>query len=409
MKTYIVGGAVRDKLLGLPVADRDHVVVGATVNDMLAAGFKPVGRDFPVFLHPVTHEEYALARTERKVAPGYAGFVFHAEPTVTLEDDLARRDLTINAIAEDDASHRLIDPFDGQRDLQQRVFRHVGPAFVEDPVRILRLARFAARSADFSIADETLALMRAMAARGEVDALVPERVWQEVSRGLMEQKPSRMIAVLRDAHALARVLPEIDALFELPRAGLDAGADASLRARATLAAIDRAAAFDAVLSVRFAVLTHAIDGAGKVDDGADDRATDADGEAARQHRANRLIAAFCTRLGVPAACRDLALMVGREIATLFASTLDVEGQVRLFERCDAFRRPARFEELLLALRAVAGDDAVSTQVAPLLARNLARARAIDAGAIAQRDTGNPARIAIALHAARVAALQGQDR
>ncbi len=402
MKTYIVGGAVRDKLLGLPVADRDHVVVGATVDDMLAAGFKPVGRDFPVFLHPVTHEEYALARTERKVAPGYAGFVFHAEPTVTLEEDLARRDLTINAIAQDDASQRLVDPFDGQRDLRHRVFRHVGPAFVEDPVRILRLARFAARFANFSIADETLALMRAMAARGEVDALVPERVWQEVSRGLMEQKPSRMIAVLRDAHALKRVLPEIDALFELPRNTSDASVDALVRAGATLAAIDRAAAFDAALSARFAALTHAFDDAGN-------KRGDADGEPARQLRANRSIASLCTRLGVPAACRDLALMLGREIATLSACLPDAEQQVRLFERCDAFRRPARFEDLLLAVRAVAGDDAVSTQVAPLLARNLARARAVDAGAIARREAGNPARIAIALHAARVAALQRQDR
>ncbi len=402
MKTYIVGGAVRDKLLGLPVADRDHVVVGATVDDMLAAGFKPVGRDFPVFLHPVTHEEYALARTERKVAPGYAGFVFHAEPTVTLEEDLARRDLTINAIAEDDADHRLIDPFDGQRDLRQSVFRHVGPAFVEDPVRVLRLARFAARFADFSIADETVALMRAMAARGEIDALVPERVWQELARGLMEQKPSRMIAVLRDARALAHVLPEIDALFGSPRGGSDAPVAVPLNARATLAAIDRAAAFDAALWVRFAALAHAIDEAGN-------EVGDTDDEGTRQLRDNRSIASLCIRLGIPAACRDLALMLRREIATLSTSTPDAEQQVRLFERCDAFRRPARFEDLLLALRAVAGDDAVSTQVAPVLARNLACARAVDAGAIARREAGDPARIAVALHAARVAALQGQDR
>ena len=406
MKTYIVGGAVRDKLLGLPVSDRDHVVVGATVDDMLAAGFKPVGRDFPVFLHPVTHEEYALARTERKVAPGYAGFVFHADPGVTLEEDLARRDLTINAIAEDDANHRLIDPFDGQRDLGQRVFRHVGPAFVEDAVRILRLARFAARFADFSIADETLALMRAMAARGEADALVPERIWQEISRGLAEQKPSRMIAVLREAHALARVLPEVDALFDLPRdrsnGAADRAADVPTKASATLAAIDRAAAFDAALSVRFAALTHAIDDAGNA-------GADTNYEPARQLRENRPIASLCSRLGVPAACRDLALMVSRELATISSSAPDDQQQIGLFERCDAFRRPARFEDLLLAVRAVAGDDAVSRQVAPLLARNLARARAVDAGAIARQEAGDPARIAIALRAARVAALKGHDR
>ena len=383
MKTYIVGGAVRDQLLGLPVSDRDHVVVGATVEDMIAAGFKPVGRDFPVFLHPLTHEEYALARTERKVAPGYAGFVFHADPTVTLEDDLARRDLTINAIAEDEATHGLIDPFDGQRDLERRVFRHVGPAFVEDPVRILRLARFAARFADFSIAHETLALMREMVARGEVDALVPERVWQEMARGLMEHQPSRMIEVLRDAHALARVLPEIDALFEKSRDASDA--------TASLTAIDRAAAMDAALAVRFAALTDALG------DGGD--------QATRHLRGSGSIAALCARLGVPAACRDLALLAGREIPTLANLPLDAEQQVRLFERCDAFRRPARFEELLLALRAVTCDDSATTRVAPELARNLARARGVDAGAIARHEAGNPARIAIALHAARVTALQ----
>ena len=401
MKTYVVGGAVRDRLLGLPVSDRDHVVVGASVDEMLAAGFKPVGRDFPVFLHPTTHEEYALARTERKVAPGYAGFVFHADPSVTLEADLARRDLTINAMAEDEATGALVDPFNGQADLKQRVFRHVGPAFVEDPVRILRLARFAARFADFTIADETLALMREMAVRGEVDALVPERVWQELARGLMENTPSRMIEVLRDAHALTRVLPELNAPFEMPR-------DAS-HTIATLTAIDRAAGLDAALAVRFAALVHA------VGDGREE-------EIAR-HRGSEPIAALCARLGVPVACRDLALLFVREMATLTRATLtgapldaerqiatlaypplDAERQVRLFERCDAFRRPARFEELLLALRAVAGDDQATMHIASELARNLARARAVDAGAIARREAGDPARIAAALHAARVATL-----
>src|SRR5437763_824019 len=191
MKTYIVGGAVRDWLLGLPVQDRDHVVIGATPEQMVASGFRPVGKDFPVFLHPVTQEEYALARTERKTAPGYKGFVFHAAPDVSLEEDLVRRDLTINAIAQAEDG-TLVDPFNGQRDLQARLFRHVSPAFAEDPVRILRVARFAARFTDFTVAPETNALMRQMVQAGEVDALVPERVWQELARGLMEQKPSRM-------------------------------------------------------------------------------------------------------------------------------------------------------------------------------------------------------------------------
>src|SRR5689334_25206611 len=215
MKIYCVGGAVRDELLGVPVKDRDFVVVGATPEEMTSQGYKPVGRDFPVFLHPETHEEYALARTERKTARGYHGFEFHAAPDVTLEEDLARRDLTINAIARDEAGN-LIDPFGGAADLKARVLRHVGPAFAEDPVRILRVARFAARFG-FAIAAETLGLMVSMVERGEADALVPERVWQELARGLMERNPSRMVAVLRECGALARVLPELDARFGLPQ------------------------------------------------------------------------------------------------------------------------------------------------------------------------------------------------
>jgi len=216
MKTYVVGGAVRDAMLGLPVQDRDHVVVGATPEQMAALGFRAVGKDFPVFLHPDTQEEYALARTERKTAPGYKGFVFHAAADVTLEQDLVRRDLTINAMAQaEDGS--IVDPFGGQKDLQARLFRHVSDAFIEDPVRILRVARFAARFTDFSVAPETNALMRRMVEDGEVDALVPERVWQELSRGLMEAKPSRMFGVLRDCGALARILPELDALWGVPQ------------------------------------------------------------------------------------------------------------------------------------------------------------------------------------------------
>src|SRR5471032_3305959 len=216
MQIYVVGGAVRDALLGRTFKDHDYVVVGATPEDMLAQGFRPVGKDFPVFLHPQTQEEYALARTERKTAPGYKGFVFHTSPDVTLEDDLVRRDLTINAIARADDG-TLTDPYGGRRYLEQRIFRHVSEAFVEDPVRILRVARFAARFSDFRVAPETNALMRQMVERGEVDALVPERVWQELSRGLMEDKPSRMLEVLRDCGALARILPELDVLWGVPQ------------------------------------------------------------------------------------------------------------------------------------------------------------------------------------------------
>jgi len=249
MQRYVVGGAVRDVLLGRPVADRDWVVVGATPEELIAAGYTPVGRDFPVFLHPQTKEEHALARTERKTAPGYHGFVFHAAPDVTLEQDLARRDLTINAIARRDDG-RLVDPFGGVRDLEARVLRHVSAAFAEDPVRILRLARFAARLPEFTLARETLALMRAMVAAGEVDALVPERVWQELARGLMEARPPRMFEVLRECGALARLLPEVDRLLGVPQRAdchpeVDTGAHLML-------VLDVCARLGAPLAVRYA-------------------------------------------------------------------------------------------------------------------------------------------------------------
>jgi len=297
MKTYVVGGAVRDRLLGLPVRDRDHVVVGATPEEMLARGFKPVGRDFPVFLHPDTREEYALARTERKTAPGYAGFAFHAAPEVTLEQDLARRDLTINAIAcaEDGA---LIDPFGGRADLAHRILRHVGPAFVEDPVRVLRAARFAARFADFDLAPETLELMRAMVANGEVDHLVPERVWQELARGLMEARPSRMIGMLRACGALAALLPEVDCLFGVPQPAqhhpeIDTGAH-------VLRAIDQAALRAAPLETRFAVLLHDL-GKGTTP------AAEWPHHHGHEARGVERVEAVCARLRPPAACRDLAM------------------------------------------------------------------------------------------------------
>ena len=253
MQVWTVGGAVRDALLGRPVHDRDWVVVGATPEQMRAAGYQPVGKDFPVFLHPDTHEEYALARTERKTAPGYHGFVFHAAPDVTLEEDLARRDLTINAMAED-ADGRRVDPFGGERDLRDGVLRHVGPAFVEDPVRILRLARFAARFPGFSVAPETRDLMRRMVEAGEVDALVAERVWQELARGLMEERPSRMVEVLRDCGALARLLPELDRLWGVPQPPehhpeVDTGVH-------LLLVLDAAAALGAPLAARWACLCH---------------------------------------------------------------------------------------------------------------------------------------------------------
>src|SRR5262245_49677004 len=253
MKIYAVGGAIRDELLGLPVKDRDWVVVGATPEAMVQAGFRPVGRDFPVFLHPQNNEEYALARTERKTAPGYAGFSFHAAPDVTLEQDLARRDLTINAIAEDEAGE-LTDPFNGQEDVKQRVLRHVSSAFGDEPVRRLRVARFAARFQDFSIAPETMALMRSMVEDGEVDALVAERVWQELATGLMEGKPSRMLAVLRECGALARILPEVDTLYGVPQRAehhpeVDTGVHIEM-------VVDMSARLAGSLPVRFAALTH---------------------------------------------------------------------------------------------------------------------------------------------------------
>ena len=253
MEIYIVGGAVRDELLGRTVADRDYVVVGATPQAMLEKGFRPVGKDFPVFLHPATNEEYALARSERKTGRGYHGFAFHAAPDVTLDDDLARRDLTINAMARA-PDGTLVDPFHGRRDLEAGILRHVGPAFAEDPVRILRLARFAARLADFSVAPETIELMRGMVASGEVDHLVAERVWQELAKGLMEAAPSRMFEVLRQCGALTRLLPEVDALFGVPqRADYHPEIDTGVH---TLMVVDESARRGYSLPVRFAALTH---------------------------------------------------------------------------------------------------------------------------------------------------------
>jgi len=337
MRAYIVGGAVRDALLGLPVRDRDWVVVGETAETMLARGFRPVGRDFPVFLHPGTHEEYALARTERKSGHGYAGFVCHAAPDVTLEDDLARRDLTINAIAREE-SGTLVDPHGGVHDLEARIFRHVGPAFVEDPLRVLRVARFAARLPDFSVAPETLALMRQMSASGELDHLVPERVWQELARGLTEVRPSRMFLVLRECGALAVVLPELDRLFAMPQPPRyhpegDAGTH-------TMLVVDHAARAGFGLEVRWACLMHDL---GKGETPPDILPHHYQHEA----RGERLAKAISERLRAPAVCRDFAALFAREHGNLGRIDDMRPGTVvDVLERCDAARRPERFRALL---------------------------------------------------------------
>jgi tRNA nucleotidyltransferase (CCA-adding enzyme) len=361
MKTYLVGGAVRDELLGIDGGDRDYVVVGATPEEMVRAGFRPVGKDFPVFLHPHTNEEYALARTERKTARGYKGFQVHAAPDVTLEQDLARRDLTINAMARDEAG-QLVDPHGGAKDLAAGVLRHVSPAFAEDPVRILRVARFAARFG-FTVAPETMALMRDMVAAGEADALVPERVWQEIARGLAEGEPGKMFAVLAETGALERVLPEWR----------------SLDAKRSLDALACAAARRFPLAVRYAVLF-----AGA---------------------APEVVEAAAARLRAPNDCRDLARLVGAHVAAIERTrTLDADALVSLFEAADAFRRPERFVSLLEAADCVAIADAIPDHyvAAERVVHALKAALGIDAGAVARE---NPADIPAAMRAARVAAVE----
>jgi tRNA nucleotidyltransferase (CCA-adding enzyme) len=349
MEIYLVGGAVRDALMGLPIQERDWVVIGSTPEEMSAQGYLPVGRDFPVFLHADTKEEYALARTERKTARGYRGFAIYSSPEVTLEEDLARRDLTINAIAalpdyktpdgSFDTQH-LIDPFGGQRDVHERLFRHVTPAFREDPVRILRVARFAARFTDFSVAPETTALMREMVADGEVDHLVSERVWQELSRGLMEAQPSRMFSVLRDCGALARILPEVDRLWGVPQPEqqhpeVDTGVHLMM-------VLDTAAQMGTPLAVRFACLGHDL-GKGTTP------AHELPRHIAHEARSVKLLKAVCERLRVPLDCKELADVVAREHGNIHRSAeLGAAALVRLLERCDAIRKPERFAEILLA-------------------------------------------------------------
>jgi tRNA nucleotidyltransferase (CCA-adding enzyme) len=341
-QTYLVGGAVRDRLLGLwddAQGDRDWVVVGATPEQLVAQGYAPVGKDFPVFLHPQTHEEHALARTERKQGHGYKGFVVMASPDVTLEEDLARRDLTVNAMAEDDQGH-IVDPFGGQRDLDARVLRHVSPAFVEDPVRILRLARFAARFTDFTVADDTRALMRDMVDAGEVDHLVPERVWQELSRGLMSAKPSRMFEVLRDCAALKRLLPEVDRLWGVPqRADYHPEVDTGVH---LMMVLDMASQLHASLPVRVACLLHDL---GKGNTPADILPR----HLGHEERSVRLLKPLCQRLRVPVDCKELSEVVAREHGHIHrCMDLSPEALVRLLERLDAFRKPQRLADILLA-------------------------------------------------------------
>jgi len=397
MKIYIVGGAVRDRLLGLPVADRDHVVVGATPDEMVALGYQPVGQDFPVFLHPVTHEEYALARTERKSGHGYKGFKVYATPGVTLEEDLLRRDLTINAMAEDEAG-ALVDPYGGQRDLAAKIFRHVSAAFAEDPVRILRVARFAARFTDFAVAPETNALMRQMVDSGEVDALVPERVWQEVARGLMDAQPSRMFHLLRDCGALARLFPEIDRLFGVPQPPehhpeVDTGVHIML-------VIDWAARQGLSLPVRFAALTHDL-GKGITHPEFWPK------HHGHEAKSAELVRALSERIRVPADCRDLAVAVARDHGTVHrALELRPGTVVELLERVDAFRRPDRFEEFLQAcecdFRGRPGYEDRPFPAPDFLRQALQAAQAIDAAEVARN--ADPARIREAIFQARAAAV-----
>jgi tRNA nucleotidyltransferase (CCA-adding enzyme) len=379
MRTFRVGGAVRDALLGQPVNDTDWVVVGATPDQMIAAGYLPVGKDFPVFLHPETREEYALARTERKTGRGYHGFTFHTAPEVTLEQDLARRDLTINAIAQaEDGS--LIDPYGGQQDLRRKVLRHVTASFREDPVRILRVARFAARFHDFSLAPETLELMRAMVEEGEADHLVPERVWQELARGLMEARPSRMFALLRECGALARILPEVDRLWGVPqRADYHPEVDTGVH---NMMVLDMGARLAAPLPVRFACLTHDL-GKGTTPQDILPK------HIGHEQRSAKLLKGVCNRLRVPNECRELADVVAREHGNIHRSAeFGASAVVRLLERCDAFRKPQRFEDVLLACECDARgrlglEESAYPQRERLLAA-LSAARSVDTALVAHQ-------------------------
>lgn len=403
MQIYQVGGAVRDSLLGLPVKDRDYVVVGATPDQMVAAGYRPVGKDFPVFLHPHTQQEYALARTERKTAKGYKGFSVYADPQVTLEEDLARRDFTINAIAQaEDGS--LIDPFHGQADIQKKTLRHVTEAFNEDPVRILRAGRFLARFTDFSVAPETLALMRSMVAAGEVDALVPERVWQEIAKGLMEKQPSRMFEMLRECGALQEILPELNRLWGVPQTAIyhpeiDTGIHVMM-------VIDYAAKQGYSLPVRFAALTHDL---GKGTTPADVLPR----HIGHELRSVDLIREVVARLRVPNDCKDLALVVAKYHGKLHAARqMKASTLLQFLEELDAFRQRGRFEDFLLACecdsRGRLGLENCPLDDAQHLSAALQAAGTVDTGAIA-KTCHSPTHIKQSVAEARIHAIQSALR
>jgi tRNA nucleotidyltransferase (CCA-adding enzyme) len=403
VRVYRVGGSVRDELLGRPDADRDYVVVGATPEIMLASGFRPVGRDFPVFLHPDTHEEYALARTERKHGRGYRGFEFFASPDVTLEEDLVRRDLTINAMAKSDDG-TLVDPAGGAADLAAGILRHVSPAFAEDPLRVLRVARFAARFG-FAVAPETEALMRDLVASGELATLAPERVWQEVARGLMEPHPSRMLAVLRDCGALAALLPEVAALFGVPQPPahhpeIDTGVHVAM-------ALDWAAAHGLDLPARYAVLAHDL---GKATSPPDDWPR----HIAHEQRSVRLAGKLSERLKVPLECRDAALLGARYHGVVHrAAELRPATLLDLLGAADALRRPERLDTLLATCAADACSRPGAAQDYPpaaWLRQALAAVKAVDAGRIAKEIAARPKpqrddAIPKAVRTARLAALK----
>ena len=406
MQIYMVGGAVRDKLLGRPVNDHDWVVVGATPEQMLALGYLPVGRDFPVFLHPETREEYALARTERKSGRGYRGFVVQSSPDVTLEEDLARRDLTINAIAvgaDPSSATGHFDPYGGERDLQDRVLRHVTDSFREDPVRILRVARFAARFTDFTVAPETMQLMREMVAHGEADHLVAERVWQELARGLMEERPSRMFDVLRECGALKVVLPEVDRLWGVPqRPEYHPEVDTGVH---LMMVLDMAARLATTLTVRFACLVHDL---GKGTTPADMLPR----HIGHEQRSAKLLKGLCERLRVPTECRETADVVACEHGNIHRSgELGAAALVRLIERCDGIRKPARFDEILLACECDArgrlGFDEAPYPQRQRLSEALAAVQSVATSVIAARAaesgvTGQ--KVGEMIHAARVRAV-----
>ncbi|MFN2308687.1 MAG: multifunctional CCA addition/repair protein [Gammaproteobacteria bacterium] len=401
MQIYLVGGAVRDKRLGLPVTERDWVVVGATPEVMIELGYRPVGKDFPVFLHPDTHEEYALARTERKTAPGYKGFVVHASPEVTLEEDLKRRDLTINAMAEA-ADGTLIDPFDGRADLEQGLLRHISPAFSEDPVRVLRVARFAARFAQwgFKVAPGTQALMRRMVDTGEVDHLVPERVWAETLKALKEARPDRYFEVLHACGALAAVFPELERLFGVPQPAhhhpeIDTGVHC-------LMVLEQAARLSPEPRVRFAALLHDL-GKGETPAALLPR------HHGHEQRSVALVEALCERLRVPNDFRDLAVQVARYHSHCHrAHELRADTLLKTLSDLDALRRPERLEGFLLACEAdFRGRRGFETHPYPqagLFRAALAAAQRVEAKPLVAAGIQGPA-LGERLRALRVAAIQ----